>query len=144
MDNFVPGVLYGCSMFAVGFVMGTIRTLFLVPIVGELIAVIFETPIMILLSFRMSKKYLTSSSRYHWTPVAAAIMGIAAIVSLLLLEIGMGVLLFRQPFDQIERDFRSSKGIVGLAAQIVCSSFPLLQQRQLQLGREETTGRKAQ
>jgi hypothetical protein len=45
-----PGVLYFALVFGAGFILGTIRTLWIVPLLGTRVAELIETPIMLLVT----------------------------------------------------------------------------------------------
>ena len=136
-DNFLPGVLYGYSMFAVGFALGVLRTLLVTPLImmGSALAavVFFELPIIVPICYVLSAKYLRWSSRDHWNPGASLTMSITAFATLMLLEVGMCIVLFRQPTDVVWHEMtKTPKGVVGLLGQLLCSGFPIIQQLRLQ------------
>ena len=54
-DNLKAGVLYFAFVFAAGFVLGTIRTLWVVPRLGARTAELIEAPIMVGISIRAAQ-----------------------------------------------------------------------------------------
>lgn len=137
-DIISVGVLYGISMFGAGFVLGTIRILFLVRWLGnnELAAVLVETPIIMTICWFLCQwnirkmHYLTASSNADGLAIR---MGASAISTLLMFEVALSVVVFGKTADEVLEDFKTYKGIVGLAAQTIsCFFFPDLQLREQQ------------
>jgi hypothetical protein len=90
-DKMSPSLLAGCFyfafVFAAGFVLGTIRVVAIVPIVGARTAELLELPIMIVISFLAARwiiRRLAIGPRFS----ARAAMGVTAIVFLLGAEFG--------------------------------------------------------
>lgn len=55
------GALYFILVFAIGFVLGTIRFLVVVPEVGELLAVLIELPILLTLAWVISARVIVKT-----------------------------------------------------------------------------------
>ena len=53
------GVAYAVTVFTIGFVLGTVRVLLLVPRVGSTIAVSVESPIILIASWYVSRIWMT-------------------------------------------------------------------------------------
>lgn len=118
-------LLYFSLVFAAGTILGTMRTLLLVPHVGAFAAVLIEIPVMLALSWQALKMAL-------WLrPVTTGLprigMGMLAFTFLM----GAEFLLSRQLADMDLASFVQSigspEGLAGLGAQIVFASLPLLQ-----------------
>jgi hypothetical protein len=60
------------------------------------------------------------------TVSAASLMGLAAFLVLMSVEVGMGAVLGRSLVDQLS-SYGSLFGAIGLAAQVVFAMFPLIQ-----------------
>jgi hypothetical protein len=126
------GLLYGMSMFTVGFFMGIFRVLFLVPSFGELAAVFIETPIILPICWYLSQRslelcYRRLPGKQQLSASEAFSMGYTALLTLLILEVGLSVFLFHMVLEEIQEEFLSAKGIVGLSAQMLASLFPAIQ-----------------
>jgi hypothetical protein len=116
------GLFYAAIVFAVGFALGTVRTLFVAPRVGEVAAVAIELPLMIGAAWRVSRRLVRAVP----PPIAARVaMGGVAFVALMGLEFGVATLVFGQiPADFAAR-LLSPAGMLGLAGQIVFALLPL-------------------
>lgn len=117
--------MYFAGIFFLGFLLGTIRTLALVPIMGQLAAVLVELPFMLTASWfacaRILKHYATI--REHRQLI---IMGGSAFVWLMGTEIVLSVALFGQPLAEFAANLLSTHGIVGLAGQLAFGCIPLV------------------
>lgn len=129
----VSGVIYGSGMFAVGFLLGVGRILWLEPKVGEVQAVLIEIPLMLLFCWYLSTRCVLA---WYCCQVCLAFteectninaLGISAFTSLCLMESFFSVALFHKTLGELEDDFTSTKGSIGVAAQILASSFPMIQ-----------------
>ena len=129
----ISGIVYGTGMFAVGFALGVIRILWLVPLVGEVDAVLIELPIMVLFCWYLSKQCLLAwyccKVCLVWQDDHTDVitLGITAFATLLGLEGFLAVTLLHKTLGEIEEDIASTKGNLGLAAQMLASSFPMIQ-----------------
>lgn len=128
-------LLYFSLVFAAGTILGTMRTLLLVPHVGAFAAVLIEIPVMLALSWQALKLAL-------WLrPVATGLprigMGVLAFTFLM----GAEFLLARQLADMDLASFvqslGSAEGLAGLGAQIVFALLPLIQGWLQQTGKRE-------
>jgi hypothetical protein len=121
---------YFALVFALGFVLGTVRTLLLRDASGDgrLLAVLIELPIMLGASWFLCR---TVVRRFAVAPTVAAraLMGGIAIALLMLAEFGIGALLAgRTPGEHLAL-YREASYALGLAAQIAFAFMPLLQRR---------------
>jgi len=113
-------------VFVIGFALGAIRVLLLVPRLGETAAVSLETPFMLAASWNLSRW----SAKEHdvlTDTTDALLMGAIALVVLTLAELGTAVLLFRRTVLEYFVGFGSVPGAIGLAGQLCFASFPFLQ-----------------
>ncbi|QUD86091.1 hypothetical protein [Phenylobacterium montanum] len=115
---------YFAVVFAAGFLLGTIRTLLVAPVFGELAAVLVEAPIMLILSWRACGWTLRA-----WDVEgrrAGLAMGAVAFVLLMAAELVLSVLVFgRSPAEHLSA-YAAPAGALGLTAQILFGFFPLL------------------
>jgi hypothetical protein len=122
------GAAYFAAVFAVGFVLGTVRTLALhfVPDISRFAAVLIEVPILLAAAWRICASLihrLRISSQ--WTD--RAIMGGSAFALLIIAETGLDAVLAGKNLAQHFALYREPSHAVGLAAQIVFAAIPLLQ-----------------
>jgi hypothetical protein len=117
------GALYFALIFALGFVLGTVRVLWLAPLVGETLAVLAEQPIM------LTASWFAASWLVRRNDLAAvsdrAIMGGIAMVLLFVAEIALGLSLFDQTPGQSLTKALVLPGLIGLIGQIMFGLMPL-------------------
>src|SRR5579872_1881595 len=122
------GVVYAVLTFLVGFVVGAVRVLFLVPRLGAPVAVAIETPFMLVASWLLCawsvRRYKVSSKL-----AARAIMSGSAFVVLMTLELALSVLVFHRSIAQHFGAYMTVAGIIGLGAQIIFALIPSIQAR---------------
>jgi hypothetical protein len=118
------GALYFALIFALGFVLGTIRVLWLAPMAGETLAVLTELPIMLTASWFGARGMV----RRHKLKVMRdrAVMGAVALLLLFIVELLMAVLLFGQTLQAWLTGVITMPGPIGLAGQILFGLMPLL------------------
>jgi hypothetical protein len=96
-------------------------------------SVILEIPLMLLFCWYLSKQCLLAwyccQLCLSWTDEHTEIntMGVAAFTTLILLETFLSITLLHKTLGELEEDFLSPKGKIGLTAQIIASSFPIIQ-----------------
>jgi hypothetical protein len=88
MQILKAGVLYFVSVFGTGFVLGTIRTLWIVPTLGARMAELMETPIMLLVTI-LAARWIVRHFAIPSAMPARAEMGGIALTLLLVAEIGL-------------------------------------------------------
>jgi hypothetical protein len=119
------GVLYFAIIFAAGFALGTLRTLFLAPNVGGAIAVAVELPVMLVIAWFVSHRVATKLAvAPHFA--ARLVMGGSALLLLIIAEAVLGLILGRSLADMVA-EYGTSTGLLGLAGQIAAGAFPILQ-----------------
>ena len=82
------GVLYFALVFGAGFVLGTIRTLWIVPRLGTRTAELMETPIMFVVTI-LAARWIVLRLAVPSTPFARLGMGCIALGLLLVAEFGL-------------------------------------------------------
>ena len=87
MQILKAGVLYFVLVFAVGLVLGTIRTVWLVPRVGARAAELMETPIMLIVTI-ITARWLVARLAVPSMPSARLGMGCIALILMLVAEFG--------------------------------------------------------
>jgi type IV secretory pathway TrbD component len=122
------GVLYFALVFGTGFVLGTIRTLLVVPRVGTRTAELMETPIMLVVTILAARWVVV---RLAVPPTSFARLGMGCIALLLLLIAEFGFLLWVRGLTI--REYIASRdpvaGAVYYAMLVLFAIMPLLQNR---------------
>lgn len=120
------GAVYFAIVFAVGFVLGTIRVLVVIPRFGETNAVLIELPVMLALSWIACGSLVR---RFGVPPHfgARAVMGGVAFALLMIAEAGVSVFGFGRTFAEHLAGYQTAGAQLGLAAQVGFALFPLLQ-----------------
>lgn len=122
------GLFYFLGVFAIGFALGTVRTLWLVPRFGALAAVAMEVPLMLLASWWACGAVL----RRIRVPPARLLrltMGGTAFLLLMLAELALAVWGFGQSAASYWAGFAAPAARLGLAGQIAFALMPLLRRR---------------
>ncbi len=121
------GCVYMLIVFAAGFVLGTIRTLVLIPAIGKFAAVAVEMP------FMLAASWLVCGMALRWFAVRSlaerAVMGGTAFVLLMLAEVALARLIFGQALADYLAGFADPAALLGLAGQAVFALFPLVRSR---------------
>ncbi len=122
------GAVYAIGMFSIGFAMGAIRFMFLLPLFGELAAIVIELPIMLVFSWLLCGRAILIWHVDSQTRIRAA-MGATAFASLMVVDLGLYVLMFNSsPLEAMAR-WGTTAGAFGLAGQIVFGLLPLVRFR---------------
>ena len=130
------GLLYFLGVFLVAFCLGAIRTIVVAPRVGATIAVLLETPIILVVSWWMSG-WCTQRFNVGTATADRALMGATAFTILMLAEFALSVVLFHRSPVGYAAAFVSIPGAIGLLAQIAFAFIPWLQSRLSQFGSPE-------
>lgn len=130
INRFAAGAAYFALVFALGFLLGTLRTLLVPDAPGRsrLVGVSIELPIMLVASW-FASKYIVRRFAVPPTVGARALMGGIAFVLLLLAELAVGVFLFHRSAAEHFALYADASYALGLAAQIGFALMPLLQMR---------------
>lgn len=120
------GCVYFFFVFAAGFVLGALRMSLLAPLLGEMLSVLIELPIILLVSWLICRAVIKKFA----VPVkltARALMGTIALTLLLGAEVLLSVFLLSRSVSQHLELYQSAAGLTGLAGQIVFALFPSIQ-----------------
>jgi hypothetical protein len=120
------GVAYFLAVFATGFVLGVLRTLFVAPHVGVLAAVAIELPIVLAVAWWVSARLRRGSSL---TLRDAGLMGGTAFLLLMLAEVSLSIALFGRTIAEHFSLYADADHQLGLAGQVVFALIPWLQAR---------------
>ena len=117
------GCFYFAAVFAIGFVFGTFRTLFLAPRLGEFAAVVTELP-MILAAAWIICGWLLRDRNASLSEAAG--MAAVAFLMLMLAETALSVVLSGRSVTQHLALYSEPAHLLGLAGQIAFASFPFI------------------
>ncbi|MEG3143317.1 hypothetical protein U1839_01505 [Sphingomonas sp. RT2P30] len=116
---------YFAIVFGLGFLLGTIRVLFVIPRIGETAAVLVELPVMLAASWVAAGWCVRRFAVPPQTSPRLA-MGLLAFALVMVAEFGLAVLLFGQTPAQHFAGYRHFAAAAGLAAQGAYALFPAL------------------
>lgn len=117
-------LLYFASVFGVGFVLGTVRVLLLVPRLGVRWAELLELPLMLLASFYFARLVVRRSGRF--ASVRRLAIGLTALGFLLAAEIGLTVLVRGQSLAEYLESRDAVSGVAYLLSLAAFALMPLL------------------
>lgn len=124
MRILLTGIAYAAAVFSAGFMLGVLRTLVLVPLLGELAAVLVELSVILTIAWLVCTRILR---RYLLSPKAAAAMGAIAFLLLMLAEAGLSTLLAGRSLAEHLALYAQLAHQVGLAGQLAFAVFPWMQ-----------------
>lgn len=122
------GVVYAIALFGLGFVLGTLRVLLVVPMLGELGATLIELPLMLAASYFVCRAIVRRwqlPADHH----ARAAMAFSFLFLLLSFETILGLTLLGRTVAEQAAAFASPSGIAGLAAQTASALFAFIVER---------------
>jgi hypothetical protein len=123
---FKAGFYYFLITFLIAFVLGAIRVTLVIPLVGELSAVLMEVPLMILVSWKVSawvmKKYFSARPIQDYFSI-----GLIAFLFLMLTEYFLAIFTFGRTSDEFFLSLQTAPGLIGLLGQIAFAFVPLVQ-----------------
>ncbi len=123
----LAGLAYFAVIFALGFVLGSVRVLLIAPAVSEFIAVLIELPV-ILLACWLASGFWIRQLRIS-TLQAALMMGAVAFFCLMIAEFSLGALAFERTLSDQLQNWITPAGALGLCGQIAFALFPWIQVR---------------
>lgn len=118
------GVLYFLIAFAAGWCFGPIRQLVVAPIVGPTMAVLFESPFMLIINF-LSAYWIVN----RWNITVRndrLVMGGTALAVLLLAEIFFSITLLHVSFRDVLKGYQTPSGAVSIALFCAFALMPAL------------------
>lgn len=123
MPVLLAAAAYFALVFAAGFVLGVIRTLWLAPAVGPLAAVAIELPVILGVAWLACGRVLR---RWPLAPAQAAVMGALAFALLLGAEAALSLLLAGRSLADHLALYAQAPNLLGLAGQIAFAALPWL------------------
>jgi len=112
-------------MFAIGFVLGTVRVLLVVPRLGECTAVLLELPVMLASSWLVCR-WIVGKLALTTDLSARLSMGGVAFILLMLAEACVSVFVFERSIAEHMAGYANADRLMGFAAQVVFASMPLI------------------
>lgn len=125
----LTGTAYVAAVFAAGFVLGVLRTLVMVPLLGEMAAVLVELPVILAVAWLVCTRILR---RWPLSPAAAVGMGAIAFLLLMGAEASLSTLLAGRSLAQHLALYAQLPHQVGLAGQLAFAVIPWIQARRSQ------------
>ena len=122
------GFAYFLGVFLVAFCLGAIRTLVVAPRVGATAAVLLETPIILVVSWWVSRWCTQRFNVLAATP-DRALMGAIAFAVLMIAEFALSTVLTDRSPAEYATTYASVPGAFGLLAQVGFAVIPWLQSR---------------
>lgn len=120
------GVTYFAIVYVVGFLLGTVRVLLLTPRIGEVGAVLLETPIMLGASW-FASRWSTTNFALSAAPGPRLAMGGLAFALLVTAEITVSILAFGRSWTDLLDVYRSEAALIGSVAQVAFALLPVVQ-----------------
>jgi hypothetical protein len=131
----VAGLIYFCIVFGIAFVLGAVRVLVLVPRIGELYAVLIETPIILTISWmtmtwivRLKQPQQQQCDTNVVIVQNRIVTGLVAFFFLMIAEWLLSVVVFNKTTAEFLEELTSSRPqIIGLLGQVAYGLFPVME-----------------
>ena len=120
----IRGVVYFCLVFGVGFILGTIRVLWVVPILGERMAELLEAPLMLAATYfaaRFITRRFSASRRVEYL-----YSGLVALIILLFSEVLLVVVLLGASISEYVAAKDPVAGVAYAVMLIIFAGMPWL------------------
>lgn len=122
MTALALGLRYFAGVFAAGFLLGTVRTLWLAPAIGDLAAVAAELPVMLGFSWWWCRRLLRGGVL---ATGQRAVMGGSAFLWLMLAELALSLAFGRTAAEHLA-GLLAPAGLLGLAGQLGFAALPVV------------------
>ena len=120
----IAATVYFLALFSLGFVLGTVRTLFVAPRIGVLAATAAEVPVMLVAAV-FASRWAVRRWRVPGVTRVRLAMALWFVALLAVFETIFGLALFgRTPAEQLAA-LATPAGLLGLTAQVVAATMPL-------------------
>lgn len=122
------GIVYFLIVFAVGWILGPIRVLWVIPHLGATVGVLLEAPLMLVAMILASRWAIR---RWH-VPARSAqrwAMGLIALGCLFAAELAGAVWLRRMTLQEYLAAFTNAPGLIALAMFLLFAAMPMLVRR---------------
>jgi hypothetical protein len=121
-------IVYFAIVFAAGFILGTIRTLFLIPAIGPVPATLLELPAILAISW-FSCQYVLRRWQLSQSAAKHIAMGMIAFGLLIAAEAALSVTLGGLTLAEHVALYSKADILLGLAGQVLYGLFPWMQTR---------------
>lgn len=121
----LAGAAYFVTVFAAGFLLGTLRILWVAPYAGEIFAVALEVPIMLVVAW-FACGWSLSKLNVSQKILDRIVMGAFALLLLLMAEALLSLSLGGLSFQQHLHSYTQTGPRIGLAAQLLYAGFPVI------------------
>lgn len=125
MRSIRAGVWYFVIMFAIGWLIGPVRVLFVEPAFGETAALVIEAPVM-LAAMVYAVLWLTARMRIPSALLARVLMGLTALAILLAAETASFAWLEGRPLTAYVEKFSGLTGAITIALYAAFAALPLV------------------
>ena len=123
MAGLKAGSAYFASMLAVGFLFGTVRVMLGEPLIGKMLAVLAELPVMIAISYWVAGRLVDHFRLPRGAP--RVIMGGSAFLLLQMAVVALSSLFGVPPYAYLLA-ILTPEGLLGMAGQILFAILPLI------------------
>lgn len=124
--SYLAGIYYFLVIFALGFCLGAVRVVWLIPSLGETSALLIEIPIMLAAAWMVSKAIIQRLKLPQEFGVRSK-MGGTALALLLVAEALLANVGFGENLHDYLDEYRTTNGAIGLLAQLLFGAIPILQ-----------------
>lgn len=121
----IAAVFYFLVLFTLGFALGTIRVLFIAPLIGSLSATLMEVLLMLSAAYFICR-WAIRRWEVPLTLSARGVMAVCFLVLLALFETLVGIALFRRTLTGTWSGLATQHGLIGLLAQSTAALLPLV------------------
>lgn len=114
-------------MFAIGFVLGALRTIIFAPRIGQSNAILIELPVMLAVSW-----WATGWALGRWqlsTVSGCCVMGAVGFALLMVAELSLAIIAFGETPARWAADLIRTPGAYGFASQIAFGLMPFMRAR---------------
>jgi hypothetical protein len=125
MRRTVDGVRYGTAMFGVGFVLGTVRQLFILPHTGLTGALAIEVPIIVAISVLVAKWIIIRRGSRD-TSFGYLVTGMAGLATLFAAEELLSRLLNGRSVFAVWADFSAAASVINICGLALFTLMPWL------------------
>jgi len=127
------GLGYCAVVFAAGLLLGLIRTFWVSPLAGELVAVLLQAPVLLAIAWNASA-WVAERFDVAEQFLDRLLMGGAALAALILAEAVTGLITWRGALLAYFAAHGESAVLLGLLVQLAFAVFPMIRQRRLDQG----------
>lgn len=121
----LPGIVYFAVVFAIGFVLGTIRVLIAVPAFGEQAAELAETPLMLLAAF-LAARWTLRRFRISHAKRLSLLIGLTGLALLMMAEFLVVLFVRNESLQQYIVNRDPVAGVVYLLSLVIFAIMPWL------------------